>query len=301
MKTRETGRRGSANRRTERPGQAGGRNRPPARRGRSRPDQSGQPGKPKGSKPGGRQNTYNSRALYGRNAVLESLKGRREPGKRIWVAEGVKPDERFDEIRDLAAELGVPVEDAPRMMLDDLTGRANHQGVVMDPAEFPYADLDDLIETGGTILILDHLQDPQNFGALIRAADAVNIGGVVLPQDRSVAVTPAVVNASAGAVEHIQVALVANLNRALEKLESAGYWIAGLAGDADAQDIFDTDLPSPIALIVGSEGHGMSPSVRSHCQLVLKLPMRGHVESLNAATAGTVALYEILRQQREDT
>ena len=185
------------------------------------------------------------------------------------------------------------------MMLDDLTGKANHQGVVMDPAEFPYADLDDLIETGDTILLLDHLQDPQNFGALIRAADAVAIGGVVLPQDRSVAVTPAVVNASAGAVEHTQVALVANLNRALEKLESADYWIAGLAGDGDAQDIFDTDLPSPIALIVGSEGHGMSPSVRSHCQLVLKLPMHGHVESLNASTAGTVALYEILRQHRE--
>jgi 23S rRNA (guanosine2251-2'-O)-methyltransferase len=230
--------------------------------------------------------------------VLESLKGRREPAKRIWIAEGVKPDERFDEIRELAGETGVPVEDAPRMLLDDVTGRANHQGVVLDPAEYPYADLDDLIETGRTILILDHLQDPQNFGSLIRAADAVDIGGVVLPQDRSVAVTPAVVNASAGAVEHIQVALVANLNRSLEKLESAGYWIAGLAGDGDATDIFDADLPSPIALIVGSEGHGMAPTVRGRCQLVLKLPMHGHVESLNAATAGTVALYEILRQQR---
>jgi 23S rRNA (guanosine2251-2'-O)-methyltransferase len=96
----------------------------------------------------------------------------------------------------------------------------------------------------------------------------------------------------------MQVALVANLNRTLEKLEGAGYWIAGLAGDDQAQDIFETDLPSPIALIVGSEGHGMAPTVRGRCQLVLRLPMHGHVESLNAATAGTVALYEILRQQR---
>ncbi len=230
--------------------------------------------------------------------MLESLRGRRSPARRIWIAEGVKPDERFDEIRELAGEADVPVEDVPRMMLDDMTRRANHQGVVMDPAPYPYADLDDLIETGRTILLLDHLQDPQNFGSLIRAADAVGIGGVVLPQDRSVAVTPAVVNASAGAVEHIQVALVANLNRALEKLEAAGYWIAGLAGDDSAQDIFTTDLPAPVALIVGSEGHGMAPSVRSRCQLVLGLPMHGHISSLNAATAGTVALYEIFRQQR---
>lgn len=243
---------------------------------------------------------YSARYLYGRNAVLESLRGRRPPAKRVWVAEGVKPDERFDEIRRLALDADIPVEDAPRMLLDDMTRRANHQGVVLDPADYPYVDIEDLIETGRTVLILDHLQDPQNFGALIRAADAVSVGGVVLPQDRSVAVTPAVVNASAGAVEHVQVALVANLNRTLEKLENAGYWIAGLAGDDQAQDIFETDLPTPLALIVGSEGHGMAPQVRSRCQLVLRLPMHGHVESLNAATAGTVALYEILRQGRDN-
>lgn len=184
------------------------------------------------------------------------------------------------------------------MLLDDMTTNANHQGVVLDPAEYPYVDLEDLIETGRTVLILDHVQDPQNFGSLIRAGDAVNIGGVILPQDRSVSVTPSVVNASAGAVEHVLVALVANLNRAIEKLEEAGYWIAGLAGDEDATDIFETDLPDPIALVVGSEGKGLSASVRAKCQLLLRLPMSGHVDSLNAATAGTVALYEIVRQQR---
>lgn len=179
-----------------------------------------------------------------------------------------------------------------------MTTNANHQGVVLDPADYPYADLEDLIETGRTLLILDHVQDPQNFGSLIRAGDAVSVGGVILPQDRSVSVTPSVVNASAGAVEHVPVALVANLNRAIEKLIESGYWIAGLAGDDGSVDIFDTDLPEPIALIVGSEGKGMSQSVRAKSQLLLRLPMSGHVDSLNAATAGTVALYEIVRQQR---
>ena len=210
----------------------------------------------------------------------------------------MKADERLDEIRKLASEAGVPVEDVPRMLLDDMTTNANHQGVVLDPADYPYVDLEDLIETGRTLVILDHVQDPQNFGSLIRAGDAVSIGGVILPQDRSVSVSPSVVNASAGAVEHVPVALVANLNRAIEKLEESGYWIAGLAGEEDATDIFDTDLPEPIALVVGSEGRGMSPSVRAKCQLLLRLPMSGHVDSLNAATAGTVALYEIVRQHR---
>lgn len=239
-----------------------------------------------------------ARYLFGRNGVLESLRGLRKPPRRLWIAEGLKQDERIDRIRELAEEADIPVEIVPRMLLDDMTLGANHQGVVLDPEEYPYVDLDDLIESGKTLLMLDHLQDPQNFGSLIRAGDAVDIGGVILPQDRSVSVTPSVVNASAGAVEHVPVALVANLNRALEKLVEAGYWTVGLAGEGDATDIFETDLPTPIALVVGAEGRGMSPSVRENCQLLLRLPMAGHVDSLNAATAGTVALYEIVRQQR---
>lgn len=207
-------------------------------------------------------------------------------------------DERLGEIRELASSAGIPIDVVPRMLLDDMTTGANHQGVVLDPADYPYVDLDDLIETAGPLLILDHVQDPQNFGALIRAAEAINIGGVILPQDRSVSVTPSVVNASAGAVEHVPVALVANVNRALEKLESAGYWTVGLAGDDSAQDLFETNLPEPVALVVGAEGRGISPSVRANCQLLVRIPMMGRIESLNAATAGTVVLYEIVRQRR---
>lgn len=240
----------------------------------------------------------NPALLFGRNGVLESLRGRRGPARRLWLAEGMQPDERLAEIRRLAENADVPIEVAPRMLLDDMTTGANHQGTVLDAQEYPYLDLSDLIDSGKTLLILDHVQDPQNFGALIRTADAVDIGGVILPQDRSVSVTPSVVNSSAGAVEHVSVALVANLNRSLERLEEAGYWTAGLAGEEDATDLFESDLPSPLALIVGSEGKGLSQSVRAKCQLLLRIPMHGHVDSLNAATAGTVALYEVLRQQR---
>ncbi|HEV2128482.1 MAG TPA: 23S rRNA (guanosine(2251)-2'-O)-methyltransferase RlmB [Thermomicrobiales bacterium] len=296
MRTPEQGRRGSGKRRpdrgTKRPGGPAGRG-----PGANRPNRPQQGQRRQGS--GREQLTVaDPRLLFGRNAVVESLRGRRPPPKRVWIAEGIKRDERVEEIRQLALEAGVPVEEAPRMLLDDMTTHANHQGVVLDPADYPYADIEDLIETGQTILILDHIQDPQNFGSLIRAGDATGIGGVILPQDRSVAVTPAVVNASAGAVEHVPVALVANLNRAAEKLIDSGYWVAGLAGDEEsAIDLFEADLPTPLALVVGSEGRGISEAVRSKCQLLLRLPMTGKVASLNAATAGTVALYEVVRQQ----
>lgn len=242
-----------------------------------------------------------ARYLFGRHGVLESLRGRRAVPKQLWIAEGLQPDDRLDQIKEIAAELEIPIDTAPRALLDDLTTGANHQGVVLDPADYPYLDLSDLIESGKTLLVLDHVQDPQNFGSLIRAAEAVDIGGVIIPQDRSVSVTPSVVNASAGAVEHVPVALVANLNRALEKLEDAGYWTAGLASDDSASDLFETDLPDPVALVVGSEGRGLSQAVKAKCQLLLRIPMMGRIESLNAATAGAVALYEIIRQKRTRT
>lgn len=301
MKTPGQGRSGSARKRTDRQSED---RRSGPRRGRGG-DRSAAPprerARPADRRSGSRQrpvSNANPALLFGRNGVLESLRGRRGPARRLWLAEGLKPDDRLEEIRRLAAAADVPVEVAPRMLLDDMTTGANHQGVALEPADFPYLDLSDLIDTGRTLLILDHVQDPQNFGALIRSADAVDIGGVVLPQDRSVSVTPSVVNSSAGAVEHVAVALVANLNRTMERLVEAGYWTAGLAGDSDAVDLFESDLPTPLALVVGSEGKGLSPSLRAKCQLMLRIPMHGHVDSLNAATAGTVALYEALRQQR---
>jgi 23S rRNA (guanosine2251-2'-O)-methyltransferase len=182
------------------------------------------------------------------------------------------------------------------MLLDDLTKGGNHQGIALDAAAYPYVDLEDIIEREGTVLVMDHLNDPQNFGTLMRAADASGVAGIIIPQDRSVSVTPAVVNSSAGAVEHLHVALTPNLARALDKLEDSGRWIVGLDEDEEANNIFFTDVPTPVALVLGAEGSGLSPIVRKRCQVILSLPMRGHVDSLNAATAGSIVLYDLLRR-----
>jgi 23S rRNA (guanosine2251-2'-O)-methyltransferase len=238
--------------------------------------------------------------LFGRNAIIESLRGPRKP-TRLWIADGVREDERIDTILELARGKEVLVDTVPRNLLDDLTQGANHQGTALETEEFPYADLEDVIEREGTILILDHLHDPQNLGTLIRAADAAGVAGIVLPSDRSVSVTPAVVNASAGAVEHITVALVPNLGRAIEKIEASGRWIIGLDSGDDAVDIFDADLPTPVGLVIGSEGPGLTKNIRERCQVIVSLPMVGQVASLNAATAGSIALFDIVRRERGAT
>ncbi len=215
----------------------------------------------------------------------------------------MREDVRVDEIVELARTREVLVESVPRPLLDDMLPDVNHQGVLLEAPAFPYADLEDVIDRPGTVLMLDHLQDPQNFGTLLRAADAAGVAGVVIPSDRSVSVTPAVVNASAGAVEHLEIALVPNLGRAIDKLEASGRWIIGLAEGEGSDSLFDSDIPTPVVLIVGSEGSGLTANIRKRCQMLVSLPMLGRIGSLNAATAGAIALYDILRrdQQTQDT
>ncbi len=209
----------------------------------------------------------------------------------------MRQDPRVDEIVELARAANVLVETVPRTMLDDQLPEVNHQGVLLETVAYPYADLADVVEAEGTVLVLDHLQDPQNVGTLLRAADAAGVAGVVLPSDRSASITPAVVNASAGAVEHLAIAGVPNLGNAIDKLEASGRWILGLDGGPGAKDLFATDIPTPAVLIVGSEGSGMSQGIRKRCQLLISIPMAGKVESLNAATAGSIALYDLVRRE----
>ena len=234
--------------------------------------------------------------LYGRNAVAEAFHGRRTL-ERLFIADGVKEDERLRRLEGAAAERGVPVERVPRAILDDLFPGGNHQGVALAAGPYQYVDFDDLVERSGTVLVLDHLQDPQNFGTLLRAAEASGAAGVVIAQDRAVEVTPSVVNASAGAVELLAVAQVPNIPRALAGLKERGRWAIGLDTGDDAVDLLTTDLPLPAALVVGAEGGGLSPLVRRSCDLIASLPMRGRIESLNAATAGAIALYDLVRRE----
>jgi len=233
--------------------------------------------------------------LYGRNAVREALRGRRKLD-RLFIAEGVREDNRLQPIVALARERGVAIDRVPRELLDDATHGANHQGVALEAETYAYAPFENLIETPGTVLVLDHVQDPQNLGTLLRAAEAAGVAGVVIPQNRAADVTPAVVNASSGAVEHLGIAQVPNIARALQQLKQSGRWVAGLDAGPGAVDLFSADIPQPAVLVVGSEGTGLAPHVRKTCDLLLALPMRGRVESLNAATAGSIALYELVRR-----
>jgi 23S rRNA (guanosine2251-2'-O)-methyltransferase len=234
--------------------------------------------------------------LYGRNGVMEALRGRRRL-HRLFVAEGIRQDERMRAILDAANAESVPIEEVPRLLLNDTTQGANHQGLALDAGEFVYAAVDDFARAPGAVLVLDHLQDPQNFGTLLRAAEAAGVAGVVIPQDRAVAVTPSVVNASAGAVEHLAVARVPNLARALDELKERERWVVGLDAGAGSSDLYQTDVPVPVALVVGAEGSGIGPNVRRRCDLLVSLPMRGQVASLNAATAGAIALFELVRRE----
>jgi 23S rRNA (guanosine2251-2'-O)-methyltransferase len=199
------------------------------------------------------------------------------------------------EVVALARQHQVPIERVERHRLDNIAG-THHQGVVAEADPFPYASLADI--AASFILVLDSLQDPQNFGTLLRTAQSVAVSGVLIAEHRAVAVTPAVSNASAGAVEHLEVARVTNLARALQQLKDAGVWIYGLAVEAE-QPYWSMDLRGQLALVVGSEGSGIGRLVRETCDVLVQIPTAaGSVQSLNASVAGSLVLYEAYRQRR---
>lgn len=238
--------------------------------------------------------------LYGRNAVRESLRAGRRRFKRLLLLRGASGGQALGEIVQRTQGLGLRVGEAGREELDGLTSGANHQGVCLLSDGYPYEHLADIVarSTERFYLALDSLQDPQNLGTLLRTAEAVAVGGVLIPEHRSASITPAVVNASAGAVEHLKVAKVGNLARSLDDLKQAGIWVVGLEATPESMPLWDARLDGPIALVVGGEGEGMRRLVRENCDILARLPLLGKVESLNAAAAGSVALYEILRHRR---
>jgi 23S rRNA (guanosine2251-2'-O)-methyltransferase len=203
----------------------------------------------------------------------------------------------------LAGENGVAIQRVERRQLDRM-GDFNHQGIAAEVAPYAYVELEQILAKAderqemALVLMLDCLQDPQNFGALLRTAEIVGVHGVIIPKRRAVGVTPAVVNSSAGATEHLLVAQVTNLVRTMKELKAQGLWMVGLEDVPQAQLYYQADLVMPLSMVVGSEGRGMGRLVRETCDLLIKLPMRGEINSLNAAVAGSVALYEVW-QQRE--
>ena len=237
--------------------------------------------------------------IYSRNAVYETLRAKRREVSRIQLAESAQEKGRLEEILRIAKERRIPVERLPRPRLDKV--HPNHQGVVAEVSDYPYSDVVDILEFSNRknekpfILILDSLQDPQNFGTLLRTAEVVGVHGVVIPLAHTVEVTPAVVNASSGASEHLLIAR-SNLSQAMDALKESDVWIVGLDQEGETMGAVGASHDSPLlrgalALVVGSEGEGLRELTRKKCDIVLKLPMRGQVESLNASVAGSVALY----------
>jgi 23S rRNA (guanosine2251-2'-O)-methyltransferase len=241
--------------------------------------------------------------IYGRNAVHEALKAQRRRFESVLVAQGIREKDTASRILSLAAERGISVRHIPRSKLDEL-GPVNHQGIAAQVTPYPYADLEAMFALATQrqetpfLLLLDCLQDPQNLGTLLRTAEVVGIHGVVIPGRRAAEVTPAVSNASAGAVEHLLLAQVTNLVRTIEELKERRVWVAGVEYLPEAQDYHEAQLNMPLALVVGSEGRGLRRLVRERCDLWIKLPMRGQVKSLNASVAGSIVLYEAWQQRR---
>ncbi len=237
--------------------------------------------------------------LYGRRAVYEALRANRRRVSTLLIAEGTEESGVIRDLLSLAAEREVPVRRAPRAVLADMARTPDHQGVALKVEDYPYVDMEQALALAQErneppfLLILDLLQDPQNVGALLRVAEAVGVHGVVIQERRAVGITPAVVNASSGAVEHLNVALVKNLVNAMRRLKESGVWMVGMEAAPDAKPLDQVNLGGAVGLVLGSEGKGLRRLVHETCDLTIQLPMRGQVASLNVATAGAVGLYAV--------
>jgi 23S rRNA (guanosine2251-2'-O)-methyltransferase len=236
--------------------------------------------------------------LFRRNTVLEALKGGRRRIIRLWLQAGAAD---VAEVAREAARRGVPTQTADKTRLTQLADDSSHQGVALEVGPYPYSTVEAILARAGElgeapfVLLLDLVQGPQNVGLLLRTAEACGVHGVIIQARRAPDISPQVVVFSAGAAEHLLVAQVANLVQTIESLKRSDVWIMGLDLDPDAEPINAVDLDRPLGLVIGHEGSGLRRLVRDHCDVLLKLPMRGRVASLNAATAGAVALYEAWR------
>jgi 23S rRNA (guanosine2251-2'-O)-methyltransferase len=229
--------------------------------------------------------------VYGRRAVREALRGRREV-LELWATERALAGEPW-----LHEQNGRRVQVKPERELTEEAGTRDHQGVLAFCAPYPYADAYELAAAERPLLVaLDQVSDPHNLGAVVRSAEGAGATGVVLPAHGSARVTPAVARASAGAVEHLPVAVVTNLARYLTEVKSGDLWVYAASGDADVP-MWQADLTGGVALVLGAEGRGLRPLVRRACDVAVAIPLAGHVESLNVSVAAAVLLYEAVRQR----
>ena len=233
--------------------------------------------------------------IYGVNPILEAIRSHAERVRYVGVAR--EETARHQRLIAEAKRAGVGVRNLAADQIDRLAGRGVHNGVVAEISETAFADFDDVIAAEETtfVLILDSITDPQNFGAILRVADGFGVHLVVIPEHDSVGLTPVAIKASAGASEWVPVAQVTNLARTIETLQKAGYWVYAAADGGDPPHA--VDLRGKVALVVGNEGKGIRRNVLEHCDRIVTIPMCGHIESFNVATATAVLCYEVTRQQ----
>ncbi|MDX1613443.1 MAG: 23S rRNA (guanosine(2251)-2'-O)-methyltransferase RlmB [Candidatus Promineifilaceae bacterium] len=232
--------------------------------------------------------------LYRRNVVWEALRAHRRPLERLWLQQGGK---QLEELAANARRQGLPVESTSKARLTQLAGDRSHQGVVLEAGPYAYSSVESMLARAAEqqepplLLLLDLLHGPQNIGTLLRTAEACGVHGIIIQDRRAPEITPQVVRYSAGAAEHLLIAQVTNLVRTMEDLKEADVWLVGLDLSPQAQPLGQIDLNMASGIVVGHEGRGMRRLVRERCDFLVRIPMRGQVDSLNAATAGAVLLY----------
>lgn len=241
--------------------------------------------------------------VEGRQAIREMLLAQRRKVREIWIANDIDSADVIDDIRELAADSRVQVLDVPRKKIEQTARSEAPQGVIAFGAPLPEADFDELLVARGGVkpflVALDGVTDPGNLGALLRCCDGAGVTGVILPKHRSVHITPTAAKAAAGAIEHLDIAVVPGLPNAMERMKKARVWTIGLDDAADRSLFEIGDLASdPVCVILGAEGKGVSRLVRERCDLVVSIPMEGQLSSLNVSVAGALATYEILRNRR---
>ena len=241
--------------------------------------------------------------LYGINPVYEAFQGAGRAPLELLIVNGER-NERLNALLSQAQQRGVKVGFFDRRELDRLVGHRHHQGVLLRLAPYCYADFSDLLQgwrnsgKPAFFLLLDSVTDPHNFGAILRSAEVAGCHGVIVAKDRACPVTSVVEKAAAGALSHLQLCQVTNLSRAIDELKAAGVWCYGLAAAAESSELFSADLSGNLALVVGSDGKGLRPNIRKHCDGLLMIPMHGQVNSLNASVAAGIALFEVVRQNQ---
>lgn len=239
--------------------------------------------------------------IGGRNPVLEALRAN-HPINKIWIAEQSNRS-TLRELLQLAKAKGVVIQFVPRKKLDQLAQGVAHQGVLASLSAYPYAELETLFdrakerEEAPFFLLLDQVEDPHNLGSIMRTAEAAGVHGIIIPKHRAVGLTAAVAKASAGAIEYMPVVRVTNMVRTMEELKERGLWILGTDAQA-SQDYREADYALPLAVVIGSEGKGISRLVLEQCDFCVRIPLRGKVNSLNASVAAALLIYEVFRQRQ---